>query len=399
MRMNRREFVESASLSAVGAVLWPNQSLFAEINGERHPELARHKIVKAELNEIRYSWPRFVGKNAKKGPLGHGRKSQILKLYTDQGAQACGISNISVEALLPDIIGKKVSGLISPESGSVPGIDNHIDFALYDLMGIILDQPVYKLLGANGTRKTPVYSGMIYFDELGPKDEPLGIDNILKNCQWDYDYGYRQLKVKIGRSGKMYSHDKGLAKDIEVVRAIHEEFKCKGVDILVDSNDMYSYQDTLDFLTRVGDIPIFWVEEPFEENLKLGRDLRQWMDQNGFKNTYYGDGEGSSNFDTCMGMADEGILDVYQADLLRYGFTNWVKLMPQLKKKKTLASPHTFGDLMKTNCSAHLAAGFGNVITIEGVTCFCDEMDYGDYKIENGKLIVSDQPGFGMKLL
>jgi len=240
---------------------------------------------------------------------------------------------------------------------------------------------------------------MILFDELGPKDEPLGIDNILKNCQWDYDYGYRQLKVKIGRSGKMYPHDKGLAKDIEVVRAIHEAFKGKGVDILVDANDAYSYQDTLDFLTGVGDTPIFWVEEPFEENLKLGGQLRQWMDQNGFKKTYYGDGEGSSNFDTCMAMADAGTLDIYQADLRRYGFTNWVKLMPRLKKKKTLTSPYAFGDGMKTYCTAHLAAGLGNVITIEGVTCFSDEMDYGDYKIENGKLTVSDRPGFGMKLL
>jgi|TARA_B100001146_G_C16003222_1_gene357636 hypothetical protein len=125
---NRRQFVKSASLATAGAVLWPNQLLFAEINGERHPELAKHKTVKAELHEISYTWPRFLGKNSKKGPLGYGRKSQILKLYTDQGAQACGISDIRVKALLPDIIGKKVSGLISPESGSAPGIAGSVFF-------------------------------------------------------------------------------------------------------------------------------------------------------------------------------------------------------------------------------------------------------------------------------
>ena len=47
----------------------------------------------------------------------------------------------------------------------------------------------------------------------------------------------------------------------------------------------------------------------------------------------------------------------------------------------------------------HLAAGVGNVCTVEGVTCFSDDIDYGDYPIVNGKIRVSDAPGFGMTLL
>ena len=86
----------------------------------------------------------------------------------------------------------------------------YVDLALHDLMGVILDKPVYQLIGANGTKKTPIYSGMIYFDELEPEDNPAGMDKIIENCQWDIDYGYRQLKVKIGRSGMWYPHDEGL---------------------------------------------------------------------------------------------------------------------------------------------------------------------------------------------
>jgi len=41
----------------------------------------------------------------------------------------------------------------------------------------------------------------------------------------------------------------------------------------------------------------------------------------------------------------------------------------------------------------------GNVVTIEGVTCIFDDIDYGNYKIANGKIQVSDKPGFGMKIL
>ena len=55
--------------------------------------------------------------------------------------------------------------------------------------------------------------------------------------------------------------------------------------------------------------------------------------------------------------------------------------------------------MLKTHYISHLAAGLGNVVTIEGVTCLSDEIDYGDYKIEQGKIKVSDRPGFGMNLL
>jgi len=33
------------------------------------------------------------------------------------------------------------------------------------------------------------------------------------------------------------------------------------------------------------------------------------------------------------------------------------------------------------------------------VTCLSDDIDYGDYKIVNGTIRVSDMSGFGMKLL
>ena len=55
--------------------------------------------------------------------------------------------------------------------------------------------------------------------------------------------------------------------------------------------------------------------------------------------------------------------------------------------------------VLKTNYIAHLAAACGNVVTIEGVTRLSDDIDYGDYKITDGKIGVSEKPGFGMALL
>ena len=100
-----------------------------------------------------------------------------------------------------------------------------------------------------------------------------------------------------------------------------------------------------------------------------------------------------------MKMGKEGIMNAYLPDIRSYGFTWWRNLIPQLKEYNMLASPHAFGNMLKTHYISHMAAACGNVVTIEGVTCISDDIDYGDYKIKGGKIQVSEKPGFGMKLL
>jgi L-alanine-DL-glutamate epimerase-like enolase superfamily enzyme len=402
--MKRRQFIELASSSAVlflpGAFSTKAYRSGFDYLSDGYPELGKHIIEKGELKELNYSWPRFVGKNGRRDDHGQKQKNTILKLYTDQGAMGWGLSNKKeAELLLPSLINKKVSDVIIPGKGITEGLNRSVDFALHDLMGVILNKPVYQLLGDKGRKETLVYSGMIYLDELSPGKEIKGTDAILENCEWDFNYGYRQLKVKIGRSGKWYPHNEGLKKDIEVVKLIYNSFKNRNIELLVDSNDMYSLEDTIDFLKGIGNIPLFWVEEPFREEVANGRKLKEWMNKNGFKKTYYCDGEAGPDYQVCMQLGKEGIMDVFLDDIYSLGFTKWINLMADLKKINMLASPHAWGDRLKTNYISHLSAGLDNMATIEGVTCLSDEIDYGNYPIINGKLIVSEAPGFGMKLL
>jgi len=394
--MQRRKFVQTAALGT-GFVCLSASKLFGGVNGEKYPELKKHKIVNAEQVKYEYQWPRLVGKNARLGVHGQFHKSEALRLTTDQGAIGWALSSNKIEDQISLLKGKSVSDLISPENGMRHDLSPYMDLALHDLMGVILDKPVYKLLGAGGPKSTPIYSGMIYFDELEPENNPAGISKIIENCQWDIDYGYQQLKVKIGRNGKWYPQDAGLKKDIEVVKLIHKTFP--DIELLVDSNDGYTLQDTIDFLEGIGPIPLLWVEEPFRENYNDGKKLRSWMDENGFENTLYADGEAQPDHELCMKMGEESIMNAYLPDIRSFGFTRWRHLMPQLKKQKMWASPHAFGSMLKTHYTTHLSAACGNVVTIEGVTCLSDDIDFGDYKIINGKIQVSDLPGFGMKLL
>lgn len=397
--MKRKQFLKLSGSSLAATTLAPE--IWAGTNRRRTKieDLDNHIIDKCELIQLKYQWPRFVGKNGRIDFHGQNKMCTALRLRTNQGASGWGLSNSMAEELFPLLENKKVSDLIRPEKGISQELDRSVDFALHDLMGVILDQPVYKLIGNRGTNETSLYSGMIYLDELNPGNENKGIDAIIENCQWDVDYGYLQLKVKIGRSGRWYKHDEGLAKDIEVVKLIHHSFKDKGVEVLVDANDMYSLADTKKFLEGIGDTPLYWVEEPFREKIKSGKKIRQWMNENGFEKTLYADGERQPDFDVCLELGKDQHMDVFLPDTYSYGFTKWINLMPKLKSMNMLASPHAWGNRLKTNYTVHLAAGLGNVCTVEGVTCLSDDIDYGDYPVVNGKITVSDAPGFGMKLV
>ena len=397
--MIRREFLIKSGLLSSGAAI-AGSSLFASC-GTRQNALSKHVIDRVEFGTANFHWPRQAGKNARIGVHGQYHKADYVKLYTNQGATGWGMtrsSELEEKALKESVLGKNVDQLLAPSEGIAERVDQAFDIALHDLAGIILDQPVYRMLGAAGPKENRIYSGMIYLDELEPEDNPAGVDKVLENCRWDYDYGYRQLKVKIGRSGRWYPHDEGLAMDIHIVKMIHEEFGDK-IDILVDANDMYSLQDTMDFLKGVEGVPIYWMEEPFPENLEEGRKLKDWMMNNGREDTYYADGERQPDEKVCLQLAGEGKMDVYLADVVGFGFTPWRKLMPTLIDLKMTTSPHSWGTALKTNYNAHIAAGLGNVCTIEGVTCISDEIDFGDYRIIDGKLRISEEPGFGMKLL
>jgi D-galactarolactone cycloisomerase len=400
--MNRRTFLIRSGVLISGASLAGGGTLTGCFSPHEIRVLSRHIVDRVEFGEAGFHWPRLVGKNARIGVHGQYKKARYARLYTSQGAEGWGMLSYGdlgdEERLKQTLLGKRVNQLINPPEGIAEGVHPAFDIALHDLAGVILEQPVYRMLGANGPKEQQVYSGMIYLDELEPEDNPAGIDKVLENCRWDVDYGYRQLKVKIGRSGRWYSHDEGLATDIRIVKRIQEEFGDR-VEILVDANDMYSLQDTIDFLEGVGDVPIYWMEEPFVENLGEGRKLKQWMLANGRENTFYADGEREPDFEVCRQLAREKILDVYLPDVIGYGFTPWRRLMPSLKTMGTLASPHAWGSLLKTHYAAHLSAGLGNVCTLEGVTCLSDDIDFGDYPIVDGKLRVSEKPGFGMKLI
>jgi L-alanine-DL-glutamate epimerase-like enolase superfamily enzyme len=237
---------------------------------------------------------------------------------------------------------------------------------------------------------------MIYFDDLEPASNPAGPDKILEECKWDYDYGYRQFKLKIGRGNKWMEKEKGLQRDIEVTKLVHNAFP--DCDILVDGNNGFTINEFLRYMEGIDGISLFWIEEPFHETVEDYAKLYSWLRAHNL-NPLLADGEAKPDETVLKQLGSQKIINVYLHDIASLGFTRWIKFIKEIDRMGLLSSPHAWGSAIKTNYIAHLAGAFGTTATIEGVTCTSDDVDLTDYKLKKGKLIPSSKAGFGMDLL
>jgi D-galactarolactone cycloisomerase len=287
-------------------------------------EPEQHCIHRIHIVQVQSSYPRVVGRNARRGVHGVGSTAQVCVISTDRGALGWGISKIAGQEI-PGLVGRCVATLFDPAVGVVAPEAKRLDFALHDLAGVILDQPVYQLLGSDGIATLPCYDGAIYMDDLLPVDGPRGVGIVLGNCRHDCALGYRAFKLKIGRGYRWMEPEEGLRRDIEVTRQVREYFP--DCAILVDGNDGYTCERFLRYLDAVADCELFWVEEPFPENRRDLARLREFLEKRS-PLTPVADGKSRYDVELLLSLSREGLPDVLVMDIAGLGFSPWRQWMP-----------------------------------------------------------------------
>ncbi len=354
-------------------------------------DLDGHRIAAIEQGDLVSHYPRLIGRNSHLGSHGTGSVSAYAVIQTDQGATGWGLLRSQIDGTA--LVGRTIADLFDPAVGVIDEQAAALDFALHDLAGVILGQPVYELLGAHGSRAVPCYSGAIYMDDLDPEDDPDGIPATLRDCAQDYAAGHRAFKLKIGRGYRWMPAAEGLARDIAVTLAVHEAYPdCR---ILVDGNNGFSEPGFRDYLDGVRGCPLFWVEEPFQEDRADLAALSDHLTRTD-PATLIADGELDPDVPFLLDLAREGLLDVLIMDIVSYGLTAWRALMPEVREIGVQTSPHAWGDPIKSLYTAQAAAGLGSVVTVEMVPGDADGIDTSAYELRDGVIHVPDRPGFGI---
>lgn len=362
------------------------------------------RLERIEPFEVRSRYPRRIGRNARLLDHGTGPTETAVVLRTDSGATGWGLlTSEPSESPGQRLIGRRIGDLFDPQIGVIDDAALPFDAALHDLAGVILGVPVYELLGGRGQPRVPCYDGGIYQADLDPPESPAGTNAVLTCCADDYALGFRAFKLKIGRGYRWLETEAGRRRDIEVTHAVRHRFP--DCTILVDANDGYTADGFAAYLDAVLDCDLYWIEEPFPENEHDLVALRSSLTA-AEASALIAEGEAPITEDEdqasiehrFLELAGKGLVDVALFDVMGYGITPWRRLMPRLVELGVKASPHAWGSPLKTFYASQLAAGLGNIPTIEGVPGETDGVDTSGYRLASGLLSLPTSPGFGLAL-
>jgi L-alanine-DL-glutamate epimerase-like enolase superfamily enzyme len=227
-----------------------------------------------------------------------------------------------------------------------------LEVALWDVMGKIVQQPLWKLLG--GRRKSvPLYASC---GERKPAGERAESAKLLKA------QGYLALKIRC--------HAPDPRDDLQVVRAVRDAVG-DGMHILVDANQgwrmPWDTSATWDFKTALwmadalAELGVFWLEEPLDRH-----DYRGLAELRRRAKLRIAGGEGNRDFSEQREYLRHGSLDVYQADTVwSTGILRARQLAQEVQACGCIYTPHTWGDGLVVLANLHVSAAVSTAPFIE----------------------------------
>ena len=356
-------------------------------------DISRERIARIERIEVHSPRPRDIGFNARKGAHGMVVDDSVVRVHTASGAVGVGWSRLE-RAAAESLVGRRLGELFRLPDGSLAeGVA--IDLPLWDLAARLQGVPLYRLLGARGSRAVELYDGSIYIDDLDAGDAEAQ-EIFREEVRTGHRYGYRNFKIKIGRGARWMPTAAGLERDVLVIHTVRE---AAGPDakILVDANNGGTLNSTKDTLTACAGVGLYWFEEPFAEDPELNADLRQFIRQRGYP-TLVADGESGPPPPTFFSMVEAGDIDVVQHDFRAMGLTWWKATAARIEPWGARCAPHCWGSIIERYAHAHFAASVPNFALQEAAPADTEGVVLDGWELRDGKLLVPDTPGTGFDL-
>jgi L-alanine-DL-glutamate epimerase-like enolase superfamily enzyme len=268
-----------------------------------------------------------------------------------------------------------------------------LEVALWDLMGQISGQPLWKLLGGRSNR-VPLYASC---GERKPPDERAESARQLQAM------GFPALKIRF--------HAPDPKGDLAVVRAVRGAI-ADGMHILVDANQgwqmpwdagaPWDFKTALWMADALAELDVYWLEEPLHRH-----DYRGLAELRRRAKVRIAGGEGNRDFSEQREYLRHGSLDVYQADAVwSTGILRARQLAHEVQADGCIYSPHTWGDGLVLLANLHVSAAVSTAPFIEfpydppGWT-----LERRDYILPNviaptapGEVTLSDAPGLGVTI-
>jgi len=357
------------------------------------------RVAQIEWAPLEGMRPRLAGSNARLGEHGITVRPTFARVTMESGATGFGFSRATLNQA-KEMLGLPFSELFSAHTGTlVRGLP--VDFALWDLAGQLVNQPVYRLaaatrdLAVTQPLAVPCYDTSLYIDDLHLSSENEAAALIADEAKDGVERGHRSFKIKVGRGARHLPLDQGTQRDIAVIHAVRDAVG-EDATIMLDANNGYNLNLTKHVLAETATCNIHWMEEPFHEDRILYQDLKYWLQSAGLK-TLIADGEGEAS-PSLLEWAEAGLIDVVQYDIFGNGFTRWLALGRQIDGWGLQSAPHHYGGFYGNYATGHLAAALDKLAFVEWDEVDMPAVDTTGYVIRDGLVHVPDAPGFGLIL-
>jgi len=327
------------------------------------------------------------------GVIGYGESSDcwghwtplVIKAIVDEELSRfiLGESPLSVERLT-----LKMRGHVARRvgfQGAVMQAISGIEIALWDILGKVRNQPIYKILGEHRD-KIPLYAA-------GPKSFPNSPEWHASFFKPYLDSGFEAIKIRVGGSKSW---------DVDVMKGLR---KLLGEDIklIADAASNYTLPTALKMLREFEKYNLYWLEEPVPEY--YGADVISKLVH--YSSVPIAYGEHTFGISGFKDLILHGAVDVIEPDATICGGISEARKICMFADAFGLpASPHC-GSLTAIGLAAnlHLSASIPNLDYLEYSTtieeyslrdAILEEPIFSLKDVKNGCLEVPKEPGLGI---
>ena len=369
--IHRRRFLQQAAAAAAAAPL-----LAARAKAAGRVRITEVRQVSLRLEKPVGSYPDFLG-NPRVVNIGGGA---FLEVRTDTGLTGIGpdIDPSLLKAVNDVLVGHDPFDInvLSGKLYDLPGGNNLFDtpakyrgsasaeIAVWDLIGKIAGQPLYKLWGG-GRERVPAYASML---RLSTPEERA--DQALRQKA----AGFRAMKLR--------AQFPTLKDDIRLVEAVR---KAAGDDftLMVDANKAilddaapkgvrWDFARAAQTALAYQALGVYWLEEPLERY-----DTAHLAELNRLVTMKLAGGEGNHGLHEFRDLLEQGCYDIVQPEILIEGPSHLRKIAIMAETMDKMCMPHQGDSRLGTICDLHLVASWPE--RVAPYLEIFNDMPIGDY--------------------
>jgi len=383
--------------------------------------MASQRVTEISVTPIPSYFPHEIGRNAYN--WGHGTTGieWLVRARTEGGLEGLTIANrymwmlgdgsvAGLVGLLKEVfLGRRVSEFLHVSRGRVVGPRKEarrafrdqgwMSILAYDLLGREMGVSCVELLGGRKRDRVDAYDTTLYFDDLRIPEK--GARQVAEEAREAFNAGWRQFKIKTGRGGRWMAPEAGMRRDVEVVHAVREAVG-PAARVMVDAN--FGYEGRLDlletFIRETLPADLFWLEEMVKADVGAYRAIRKAQEKVGSQALLVcGEVDRDPISYVYRDLAEDGLMDGYQPDIVSHGYSRWQEIERQLEGTGVRSQPHNFHN---GNFGIRAALMFGaaseTFLTIEDERSAPNVYRKDAFVFRNGSYTVAEAHGLGLEV-